>query len=62
MNWKEKFDDLTGQLHISQTDVLKIQELKDFIQTEIIEKLIADVEVEGLYVLGKSLRDKWLTN
>ncbi len=69
MKWKEQLDrqlDITfrnGELHPAQ-----VGQLTKFISTEIIEKLIAEINStelrldtnQGKHALTQQLRDKWL--
>ncbi|HEX8246838.1 MAG TPA: hypothetical protein VF599_01545 [Pyrinomonadaceae bacterium] len=60
MDWKEKINELALKGLISYGTE---NELQDFISTEIIEKLIAEIPDEGggsLVSIKQQLRDKWL--
>ncbi|HEY0048281.1 MAG TPA: hypothetical protein VGB68_03270 [Pyrinomonadaceae bacterium] len=59
MDWKEKINDLALKGLISYGTE---NELQDFISTEIIEKLIADIPDgdNSLESIKQQLRDKWL--
>jgi hypothetical protein len=75
MNWKEQFNDLfTADIYekewseelTSFKEVSVNEDIQDFISTEIIEKLIADIpswdsSIEtSLTHIKQQLRDKWL--
>jgi len=59
MDWKEKINELALKGLISYGTEI---ELQDFISTEIIEKLIADIpdEDNSLESVKQQLKDKWL--
>jgi hypothetical protein len=59
MDWKEKINELALKGLISYGTE---NELQDFISTEIIEKLIADIPNgdNNLESIKQQLRDKWL--
>jgi hypothetical protein len=67
MNWKEQFDkELCTETHLNRKYINQLpNEVKDFISTEIIEKLIADIPDEDgtpmpIQTIKDQLRDKWL--
>ncbi len=70
MNWKEQFEKVfdNGESLYGRKDA--ISSLTDFISTEIIEKIIADIPTEfpnsdyknRMELLVKTLKDKWLLN
>lgn len=67
MNWKEQLRN-TYTFRFTLNPIGR-EVIEDFISTEIIEKLIADIEKADLYQIGlngelwkfkQQLRDKWL--
>ena len=70
MNWKKRFDEEfpNDQHECEQVwggNLVDLKDIKDFISTEIIEKLIEDIpdgEYNGidLGLLKQLLRDRWL--
>jgi hypothetical protein len=61
MNWKEQFDRKWGAGE-DKDEVRVGKEIKSFISTEIIEKLIAEASSYFIddYGMAKELRKKWL--
>jgi len=73
MNWKERFDLQFSSWELPEENILYPKEVKDFISTEIIEKLIegipdnanvrdsydGDIDLSGKD-LKQQLKDKWL--
>lgn len=63
-NWKEEFERLAQQAHFSSDPVIafRLEHIKAFIETQIIEKLIEEIPdtMFGGRGLKRQLRASWL--